>query len=930
MEDGGFPAWVREHLPEPTEIQRMAWPLLRGGGSALLVAPTGTGKTEAAMVPILEDLVEHPSLPISVVYVSPLRALNRDLEGRLLSMASSAGLTAKARHGDTPSSERTRQSRNPPNLLITTPETLQLLLIGKNLRKGLANARVVVIDEVHELASSDRGAQLALSLERLERLAGRRVRRIGLSATVSNPEELARFISYKDPASIVVATGEKRFLISVTPSVEPEEGAATARFRGEADRRFLSAATGVLQTVHAHESTLVFTNTRPAAETLTAYLRRLAPDMSVAIHHGSLSRMVREEAEIEFRQGNTRALVATSSLELGIDIGAIDHVVQLGSPHRVARLVQRVGRAGHTREKTSEGTVIAMDEMDLEEAAVIARRALKGEVEPIVVRRKNTIALAQQIVALIREKGATTLGEIHEISSQALPSVDLSAEEIEGLAHTLESHGIVRVEGERVVSTRGTLDHFYSTLSLIPEEHSYALRDMGTRRLIGNLDERFVVTRVLSKPDHTFLLHGTTWRMVSLKDDELLVEAVQELGTPPHWEGDDIPVPFEVAQEIGALRRTKDVSEYPLSVDGRGILLDRLGRYPSAQVPTDLQMTAEINGSLLILGTCFGSTVNNTLSVLYSASATAVTGLSVESVLVTPVWIVLRMPSVPSREEVEKILRLDPVKVQEMLLKGIVRTEDYRWTFVVVSRKLGLMPLNYDSKGNRRLEPLMDSYLDSPIGKEALAKVIHEKFDVGRTEEILRDLASGKRLLEVFPGSTSTPGSDVLDRLKWSELPGRPPPTFLRAVRERLEKEELVTICLRCGFVRNLTPRSYPTTGSSPCMACHAVMTAVISPRRRKEIELITKYVARKKKAGSMGTPLRPRSRESKILASAHASAELVATYGSRALFVLAGRGIGPETARRILSKGYGELDDLLAEIVRVEKNYAKNREFWD
>jgi ATP-dependent helicase Lhr and Lhr-like helicase len=277
---------------EPTEIQRLALePLRESDDDALLVAPTGTGKTEAALLPLLSRRLDRPAPAISLLYVTPLRALNRDLEQRLIQLARSVGLTAAVRHGDTPSADRLRQSRTPPDVLLTTPETLQLLLVGKRLREGLRNLTAVIVDEVHELFPSDRGAQLGVSLERLDALVGRRIRRIGLSATVGNPNEVARFLS---PAPRIVrvfaATAPRGLKIEVRWPEDPPTGAdpkLAAELR--VDTRYLAALRAVETLVRTHRTTLVFVNTRPTAEGLAARLRRLAPDLPIAVHHGSLS-----------------------------------------------------------------------------------------------------------------------------------------------------------------------------------------------------------------------------------------------------------------------------------------------------------------------------------------------------------------------------------------------------------------------------------------------------------------------------------------------------------------------------------------------------------------------------------------------------------------------------------------------------------------
>ncbi|MCI4349795.1 MAG: DEAD/DEAH box helicase, partial [Thermoplasmata archaeon] len=290
----------QQGLANPTEIQRLSLDLLLSTDhDALLVAPTGTGKTEAALLPLLSRRLVHPSAPTALLYITPLRALNRDLEQRLISLVAAAGLTAGVRHGDTSTRERLRQSGHPRDLLITTPETLQLLLVGTRLREGLRALTAVIVDEVHELFPSDRGAQLAVTLERLDSWVGRPVRRVGLSATVGNPDEVARFLSPRPRRVETRIAKEPRDLeIEVHwPEAPPERGDPKLELEIHADPRYLAALRDVEQAVRAHHTTLVFVNTRPTAEGLAARLHRIAPDLPIAVHHGSLSREVREDAE---------------------------------------------------------------------------------------------------------------------------------------------------------------------------------------------------------------------------------------------------------------------------------------------------------------------------------------------------------------------------------------------------------------------------------------------------------------------------------------------------------------------------------------------------------------------------------------------------------------------------------------------------------
>ncbi len=918
-------------LSDPTEIQALAWPRLKGGGNALLLAPTGTGKTEAALLPLLSDLLDRPTPPISILYVTPLRALNRDLEGRLLHWARDLGFAAAVRHGDTLPRERQRQSREPPDLLLTTPETLQLLLVGKYLREGLRQIRHVLVDEVHELAGSDRGGQLALTLERLEAFTGHPLRRIGLSATVGNPVEVARFLAPSDPSPLILsAPSAKAFALSVRPPAErPPEIPPAVRQAIKADELLLRSLATLLEEIRAHRSTLLFVNTRPTAESLAARLKLLDPELPLAVHHGSLSRQVQEETEELFRQGSLRVLIATSSLELGIDVGSVDHVVQFGSPHQASRLLQRVGRAGHRRGEVSSGTVVALDEEDLEEAMVLARRALAREIEPVRIRRRNRLALAQQVVAELRARGEVDREELLERLRRAEPLRELSLAECREMVRFLEELGSLRQSAGKIRPGRGTLQRFYHALSLIPEEKTFPLRDIGSRRLLGTLDERFVVTQVLSQPEFTFLLHGTTWRVVEFRDEELLVESVKELGAEPRWVGEDIPVPFEVAEEIGRYRRLGRLEGYPIHDDARRLLearSHRLARVPL--LPDDQDLTAELFGRQLVIGACFGTRVNHTLGLIWSGLATSRFGLRSEVLLSEPTWLVLSLPSAPPPSELAEVLRVDPASVRELLRRLVPISAEYRWTFTTVARKLGVVPLASQGRDLRTLEPLLEHSRETPLGEEALEKTLHDRFDPEGAEEVFRRLRDGRVNLRVAHGVAEGLGHEVLARLSWQEVSDTPPPTLLQAVKSRLQREELLAICVRCGFERTVTAASYQEKAGSRCLVCGGSLSAVLSPRREEELQLLRRYIRNRRKAGEKARP--PSAREKKLMSAAYVTAELLLHWGATALMVLAGRGIGPENARRILDRPHGSEEELLADILRAERTFAKTRAFWD
>ncbi len=914
----------------PTEIQRLSLDLLLDSEhDALLVAPTGTGKTEAALLPLLSRLLATPGPATSLLYVSPLRALNRDLEQRLLALVAAAGLTAGVRHGDTPQGERLRQSSHPRDLLITTPETLQLLLVGSRLREGLRGLTAVVVDEVHELFPSDRGAQLAVTLERLDTFLGRRVRRIGLSATVGNPEEVARYLAPR-PRHVEsrIAREPRDLEIEVrTPMAGPERGDGRLEAEMHVDPAYLSALREVERAVRAHSTTLIFVNTRPTAEGLAARLHRLAPDLPLAVHHGSLSREVREEAEKEFRDGKLRALVATSSLELGIDVGAVDLVLQFGSPRQVTRLLQRVGRAGHRLDRTSKGIVVAQDDEDLEEAAVLARRALAGDVEPTTWRTRNRLAAAQQILGTLRAEGTVDPKELGHRLRRAAALHDLTDADWRELATYLENLGLVRHAEGRLKSGRGTLARFYSTLSLIPEERTYRLRDIGTRRIIGTLDERFVMTQVLGQPDLVFLLHGTPWKVVEFRDGEILVEAAAEFGQEPRWVGEELPVPFEAAQEVGRLRREGSYAGYPLTAEARSRLEERVRSGPLAEhMATDRRIVVQTHGRLVTVSACFGSRTNTTLSLVMSGLLAARLGARVEVLDVEPTWFVLGLPVGLDADALRQSLSVPPDHLEGLLERLVPASLEYRWVFITVARKLGVLPASADARDLRIVDSLMEQSRTTPLGEEALDKTLHDRHDLVHAREVLSRVRDHS--IEVTTAPPNRWSDRILETLKWQFLPDVPPPTLLKAIRDRLQNEELTLVCLRCGFTRTTTPARSATDGSLNCRLCHGTLSAVLSPRRTEEIAAVSMYARDKRK----GTARKrgPSPQLTARLRSAYTSAELLATYGGRALLCLAARGIGPDTARRLLARHFRDEDALLAEILRAERSYARTRAFWD
>src|SRR5687768_14371281 len=425
--------WFGRAFAGPTPAQVAGWPAIASGGNVLIQAPTGSGKTLAAFLYGIDRLSQQPGAGLRLLYVSPLKALNYDVERNLRGPL--AGLRSElrvaVRTGDTSQKERAAIVRTPPDILITTPESLFLMLTSQA-RSILATIETVIVDEVHAVAGSKRGAHLALSLERLDHLLPSPAQRIGLSATQRPLEEIGRFVSGDRPIQLVDAGTRKELDLEVVVPLED------MREPGDESGNSIwpSIYPELLALVSAHRSTIVFVNNRRLAERLALRLNELAEEEIARAHHGSLAREQRVEIEELLKAGRIPCLVATSSLELGIDMGAVDLVVQVESPKSVARGLQRIGRAGHELGAVSKGRIFPKFRADLLEAAVVAQRMREGLIEETRIPRNPLDVLAQQIVAVAADE-EIEVGDLHRLVRGAWPFHDLSRAQLENVLDML-------------------------------------------------------------------------------------------------------------------------------------------------------------------------------------------------------------------------------------------------------------------------------------------------------------------------------------------------------------------------------------------------------------------------------------------------------------------------------------------------------------
>lgn len=579
--------WFLGKFGAPTEPQAQGWPHIAADRHTLIAAPTGSGKTLAAFLVCLDRLFRQwvdgeLSDGIDVVYVSPLKALSNDIERNLRvplmeirDLAAENGLPGlpirvAVRTGDTPASQRQSMLRRPPHILVTTPESLYLLLTSAKSRDKLRTVRTVIVDEIHALARDKRGSHLTLTLERLEALCDRRPTRIGLSATQKPIEEIAQFLvgqvsnlSNHDSGQVenlsyaqIVNIGHSRQLdLALKVPATELEAVCSAEQWGEVYDR-------LVQLIQSHRSTLVFVNTRRLAERIAHRLRELLGEEAVASHHGSLSRQIRHDAEQRLKEGKLKAIVATASLEMGIDIGYIDLVCQIGSPRSIATFLQRVGRSGHSLGALPKGRLFPLTRDELLECLALVRAVRRGELDRIEIPQAPLDILAQQIVAAVASDEWDE-DALFDLFRRAWPYRDLSREDFEAVLKML-------ADGIKPGSKAGTYlhrDQIHRKLrarrhariaaltsgGAIPEQGEYRVLEVGEGTLVGTVNEDFAIESLVGD---IFLLGNTSWRIEKVTSGEVLVSDAK--GAPPSipfWLGEAPGRTVELSAELSDLRR---------------------------------------------------------------------------------------------------------------------------------------------------------------------------------------------------------------------------------------------------------------------------------------------------------------------------------------------------------------------------------------
>ena len=816
-------AWFTEAFASPTRVQLESWPFLRKGKSSLMLAPTGSGKTLAAFLAALDRLLfggKNPELGVKVIYISPLKALGVDVDRNL--RAPLAGISAVAaregtahnavtvaiRSGDTESRERARMLKEPPDVLITTPESLYLMLTSRA-RNILHSVETIIIDEIHTMVPTKRGTHLFLSLERLEQLRCqqlpgiRPIQRIGLSATQRPLEEVARLLGgfekersgQSEPRAVqIIDASEKRpFELTVCMPLGDQVDQTADEFNvvGNAATSPVPASIWpaiyprLVALISDHRSTMIFVNSRRLAERLAASINETAEQDLARAHHGSMSKDTRSEVEDRLKRGDLRAIVATSSMELGIDMGAVDLVIQVEAPPSISSGLQRIGRAGHSVGAVSKGIVFPKYRGDLLSAAAASRQMLDGQVESSTYLRNPLDVLAQQIVAMVAmdewdvealyqtlrcaapfaELPRASFDEVLNLLSGRYPSDDFS-----GLKARVTWDRI----NNRLIPRRGAQRTAILNAGTIPDRGLYGVFLLGgseTKSRVGELDEEMVFELQVGE---VFRLGASMWRTLEITKDQVLVEpAPGEQGKMPFWRGDGVGRPLEFGRAIGALTRIISrasradaqgllTHDHALEAEAANILYDYVaGQFEAAgDVPSDEciiveNFVDEVGDWRVVLQSPFGARVHAPWAMTVAAQ------LRERFSEIDVVWcddgIVFRVPESDSPPDAAWFIP-DPESLEEDVVRALSDTSLFAARFRENAARALLLPRRFPGQRTplwlqrRKSADLMHAasqYSRFPMILETYRECLQDVFDIDGLNQLLEDIRC--RRIRVHP-----------------------------------------------------------------------------------------------------------------------------------------------------------------------------------
>jgi len=656
-----------------TEIQKKALPIILQKKDCLIIAPTGSGKTECSVIPIFSFLKNSKKTGrIKALYITPLRALNRDVFRRITKYAHDNELSIEIRHGDTTQKERKRISENPPDIMITTPETLVILLTQQKTLVALSELEWIVVDEVHELLSSKRGSQLSLSIERLAFNSKYPLTKIGLSATVGNFKEAGKFVvGTKRKCEIIRDTSMRKYDVKIK----------------YVDGTISDVAEKIIEYIlelKLDSPVLLFTNTRGEAEFLASILKEKS-SLPIELHHGSLSKEVREETELILREGKHGIVVCTSSLELGLDIGSVELVIHNGSPRQVSKFIQRIGRSRHNRDASAQGLIITNNADDEFEARAILDRIQEGSIEEQKIHDVSFDVLAHHLVGLAMQIGELSVQQAFDIITKAYPFRNLSMEELIEVLDLLDSNYLIFFDRTKMTFWKKgrAFKYYFENLSTIPDILKFKVFDSVGKKIIGSLDQRFVGN--FGDPGNIFVLKGSQWKILNVDEKSFTVNVESFLGggiTVPYWEGESIPIDYKTSRKVGSFRSKVK--------NGTLVLTNKIiEKLVFNEIHNENNILIESNRSIgsIVIHSCIGTKINSTLSALLSSLLSSMLGSIVDS-RSDGYRIVLSSRSRISEKLFTEVIK-DDYDLHLIISTSLSGTHNVNWKTWCVAKKFG-------------------------------------------------------------------------------------------------------------------------------------------------------------------------------------------------------------------------------------------------
>lgn len=886
-----------------TEIQKKASPIILQKKDCLVIAPTGSGKTECSVIPIF-SLVKKSKKPgkIKVLYITPLRALNRDVFRRITKYAQYNDLSIEIRHGDTTQTARRKITENPPDVLITTPETLVILLTQIKMLDALSELEWIVIDEVHELLASERGSQLSLSIERLQINSKLYLTKIGLSATVGNFKEAGKF---------VVGTKRKCQIIRdiSVRNYDVEVKFVNGTISDVADK----IIEHVLE-LNLDSPILLFTNTRGEAEFLASILKEKST-IHIELHHGSLSKEVREDTELTLREGKRGIVVCTSSLELGLDIGSIELVIHYGSPRQVSKLIQRIGRSRHNRDASAKGLIITNNSDDEFEARAILDRVKEGSIEEQKIHDGSLDVLAHHLVGMTMQLGEISVNLALEIINNAYPFRNLQLDDLLGILDLLDSNYLIFFDRTKMTFWKKgrSFKYYFENLSTIPDILKFKVFDSVGKKIIGTLDQRFVGD--FGDSGNIFVLKGSQWRILNVDEKSFSVNVEPFRGggiTVPYWEGESIPVDYNTAKKVGTFR--SKVKNGSLKLINKTI-----EELSFNEIPDEKNIVIESSRSQgsIVIHSCFGTKINSTLSALLSAMISSMLGFIVDS-RSDGYRIVLS-----SRSRISEKLFLEVIKdnydLYSIVTASLTGTHNVNWKTWCVAKKFGVVGRGaiYEKKSARFL---YERYVKTSLVKEALRELFHDKYDLENTDKILKKIRDSEitiKWLEV--DIFSKLAEPILDHTaKYYSSPANLDKGIIDLVKARLAKTKHRLICARCGKWE----RVMETNEVKNILICPYCKARQVTATFYSDYDL-PKIIRKKYEGKNLSLD------EKHKFDRAWKVSSLIENFGKIAITVISGYGVGADTAARILRNMVDD-EHLFKQIYEAERQYVVTRGFWD